>query len=154
MGFDAGTIVDALEWDFTKYGAGSGTAPEPTDQMIERFKRKFFHIAKGTSAQAAKQLQLLSEEEAETPKTLTDAIATLDTVRGDNAAEAELRKALIQICAEVCSNEPRVDQLDKLPHRPLQAFVGWLLGELVAPKGYANVSIASLGLNNTSRVTT
>lgn len=116
MGFNAVKAVAKLDYDFTGLDVDSlkgvkGTTPEPTaDQVTEmRFKlRKLFSL----------------DEDAD----VTEKMASL--------SEQELKdrdKELAEIYADVCSQEPTTEQILALPHRVLQAYIGWLSGELNNP---------------------
>lgn len=113
--FTAGTAVEPLEWDFTKYQPAptegqavapwGGTIPEPTQAALERFNAAL--VAAAPTGDAAR----LSE--------VTD-MSVLDPIK----------RAL----ADLCGNLPSVAQLDALPFRVLVAFIGWLAGRLTNPQ--------------------
>ncbi len=40
MGFNAAKAVQALDWDFSAYGGGSGTSPEPSTRAIQHYQQQ------------------------------------------------------------------------------------------------------------------
>src|SRR5215467_8722068 len=115
--FDAGAVVESLDWDFTKAGVkAKGVVPEPTDAAIGRF------------------LDGLKKLYEEAQKTLTADVP-------DNATAEQMLDALNQLTGdafvkfmadtaglfgELCSNKPDKDTLLQLPLRVRVAFYGWI----------------------------
>jgi hypothetical protein len=119
-GFDAGTVVEPLDWDFTAFKAGKGTVPEPSDERLGKFLRDVMAAQSSESASLAP----LTEAGDDTEKLLA-AIAALpeDALPGAT-------KAMIKPYADLCDGSPTEDQLTKLPPRVRVAFFSWLAGEL------------------------
>lgn len=143
MGFDAGTVVEPLDWDFTKYDGGKGTVPEPTDKMIETF---FRDIAKA-AAEMFTTLGIDKDEAAAAdPVTVIETVAATDI---ETPLTTKMFDAMFKATAKLCSNQPSLAQLKKLPMRVRSRFVTWLIGELSPEVGGA-VSLspgAAPGLN-------
>jgi hypothetical protein len=75
----------------------------------------------------------------------TDPVAINERMAALTEAEIRERDAeLIDIYAEVCSQQPSADDLRALPHRVLQAYIGWLSGELNTPTAGSSVTKRSL----------
>lgn len=108
-GFDAGTVTDAMTYDFTAFGGGSGTIPEPTSDQIVQFFEEY----------GANLRQIAAEGE-------TEEETTEDRVAKANARNARTK----EIFARLCSDTPSKDDFDKLPHRVMVAFVAWMMGQL------------------------
>jgi len=118
--FDASTAVEALEWDFTAYGGGSGTIPEPSEDVIEAFFKGVSGLSGVLGSQPGPDM---TEEEV---RALAD--------RGVEFGET--MNGMKDLLATLCSDQPGREDLDKLPLRVLLAFTGWLVGEFrpEAPK--------------------
>lgn len=119
-GFDAGTVVEPLDWDFTAFGAGKGTVPEPSDARLGKFIRDVM------AAQTAETTALAPlTDAAGDPEKVLAAIAKLPEDALIGGAEA-----MIKPYAELCDGSPTEAQMAKLPPRVRVAFFGWLAGEL------------------------
>lgn len=119
-GFDAGAVVEPLDWDFTAFKAGKGTVPEPSDARLGKFIRDVM-LAQSTETTALAPLT----EAGDDPEKMLAAIAALpeDVLPGAT-------KAMIKPYAELCDGSPSEAQLTKLPPRVRVAFFTWLAGEL------------------------
>jgi hypothetical protein len=121
-GFDAGTVVDPLDWNFEAYGGRSGTIPEPAEKTVIIYQKK---------------IQLLASKIVEKARAQGERPADIDTneflerlakSQGEEAiaAAAELDK----ITGEFCKGHPTTEELAALPYRVKIAFFQWLQGEL------------------------
>lgn len=119
-GFDAGTVVEPLDWDFTAFGAGKGTVPEPSDARLGKFIREVMQAQQTESASLA-PLTAAGDD----PEAVLAAIAALpeDVLPGATMA-------MIKPYADLCDGSPTEAQLTKLPPRVRVAFFAWLAGEL------------------------
>ncbi len=119
-GFDAATAVEPMDWNFEKFGGGSGVVPEPSTKDMKKFQGEFGKIMREGAAlevpdeDAAK----LSDEEFETLRKKAD----------------DLGDRLDQAIAKLCKDQPSVEQVSKLPFRVKTAFSRWLL-EQFRPEG-------------------
>ena len=127
--FDAGDVVESLDWDFTKSKIASlktakGTIPEPTDAAIGRF----LDGLKKLYAEAQKSLTAEMPDDA-TPDQMLDALSQLtgDVFVKFMADTAELFSGL-------CSGKPSQDQLLALPMRVRVKFYAWVQTEVVNPE--------------------
>lgn len=137
--FDAGAVVEALDWDFSKAGVkAKGTVPEPSDEAIGKFLddlKKLYTDAKSMG------LNVELPDNA-TPDQMMDALAS---VTGD--AYVKLMAAVAGIFAELCSDKPSKDNLLALPMRVRVKFYGWVQTEVVNPEagpGAGTVALRSL----------
>lgn len=123
--FDAGAVVEALDWDFTKAGVkAKGAVPEPTDAAIGRF----LDGLKKLYAEAQKSLTAELPADA-SPDQMLDA---LNQLSGDSFVKFMADTA--GLFAELCSNKPDKETLLALPLRVRVAFYGWIQGEVISPE--------------------
>jgi hypothetical protein len=134
-GFDAGAVVEPLDWDFTKITKDpkdKGTVPEPTDRQIEAMFKDVAKLAKELSAKAG-----LNSGEA-TPEQLMIAMADLpDDVE---IGFSDMLDGMSKIFGKLCKNQPSKTQLDKLPMRIRMRFFIWLAQEL-RPENFGSASM-------------
>jgi len=122
MGFDAGTIVEPLDWDFTRFDAGKGTIPEPSDKAIDTL----FKDLSGMSKNVLEQVGITDSDTS--PEELLIALA--DLPEDATIGIADVMKQMAKIFAKLCKNQPSEAQLLKLPLRIRMRFFVWLAGEL------------------------
>lgn len=133
MGFVAKDTVEPLDFDFRPHLDVTGTVPEPSSAQVDAYWHAMGTLAKAEQdrlrADAKAEAERLAEDgdgdDGLDRATIADTLANMDPERL-KAQRAEIIKAL----GALCSGQPSTEQLDKLPHRVLQAFSGWLLGEL------------------------
>lgn len=119
--FNAGTAVEAMEYDFTDYGGGAGVIPEPSDEVLDAFYQN---------------LALVMDEVQETVGDLQDLdISNIDAVQKALAATegtSAIRKvsdSLTTLLADLTQGQPSAEDIARLPFRVKQAFMGWLVGQ-------------------------
>lgn len=127
--FDAGDVVESLDWDFTKTKIASlktakGTIPEPTDAAIGRF----LDGLKKLYEESQKSLTADMPENA-TPEQMLDALASLT---GD--VFVKFMSDTAGLFAGLCSNKPSAEQLLALPMRVRVKFYAWIQNEVVNPE--------------------
>jgi hypothetical protein len=144
MGFDASQAVTELEWDFTAYGAGSGTSPEPSDLAIMRFQRKQMRLATATVEDVRLTKQQLDQDDKEVQIVklipLKEALSAIAAIDGTDERGALVMRQMAEIVAEALSDCPTADQIMKLPLRIRSAYYGWITGQLLNPESYAAVT--------------
>ncbi|HYK70427.1 MAG TPA: hypothetical protein VEV45_20955 [Streptosporangiaceae bacterium] len=150
--FDAGAVVESLDWDFTgkqpnghiapgwpKALAGAkGAIPEPSDAAIGRFLddlKKLYEAA---------QKEGLAGEDIDTasPAEMLDA---LSSITGDKFVAFMADTA--GIFSALCSEQPSKEQLLLLPMRMRVKFFTWVQNEVVNPEagtGAGNGVVKSL----------
>lgn len=137
--FDAGNIVAAMDWDFSKFGAGKGTIPEPSDIEMERFLRNYTKLMTSFSAAAIGSVSPKNGEDGEDsdkPKILSldEAIELMKSV--DITADyvsPKISEAMLELVLQITKGSPNREQIVSLPQRIRGAFYGWLLGQLTSP---------------------
>lgn len=112
--FVAAEAVSGLDFKLDPWGP-AGVIPEPSTGQIEKLTEALSKIAGDTGADTADaalaQVAKLPEDEQ---------AAMLDGIMG----------AITDITQTVLTRE----QIDALPHRIKNAFLGWLLGSLLLPE--------------------
>lgn len=120
MAFDAGTAPDPMDWDFTSWGGGKGTIPEPSEKAITTYYKDLRKaVSEFQGVQEAGSKDNLSQKEIDE---LMKAMEDIDIAK----INGEVKKAV----AKLCQNQPSITELNRLPYRVLNAFVQWLQGEL------------------------
>ena len=127
--FDAGDVVESLDWDFSKSKIASlktakGTIPEPTDAAIGRF----LDGLKKLYEESQKSLTADMPDNA-TPEQMLDALAQLT---GD--AFVKFMADTAALFAGLCSGKPSAEQLLALPMRVRVKFYAWVQQEVVNPE--------------------
>lgn len=135
-GFDAGSVVEPLTYNFTTLEVPvkgledcQGTIPEPTPLQVERFLSASRKEAI-RSRQEARELGFTDEDM--TPEQILGALDKIDPAR-----TAAARKRNAQILSDLCSGELTTAQLLKLPHRLLREFAEWVTTEVLSPEASA-----------------
>lgn len=131
--FDAATAVDLLEYDFSKYEAGAGEIPEPTTGQMESYFNEIRDIAKSARAmqEAARKMQ---KRDQDGDDSVSDEEAQEIIAAMDEFSLQQFQADMAAAVARLCSDSPSTDQMLKLPHRVLQAFIKWISGEF-RPEG-------------------
>lgn len=145
MGFDAADIVEPLDYNFDTLARRypglypaldgvSGTVPEPSDEMVQRFQRDFA----GATAD-------LIPEGVDT----NDRAALARVMRDmDDAVYKKSEDALLDALAALTRGQPTREQMGALPYRMKREFIKWLTNELMNPESSTVVSTPSLAIVN------
>ena len=133
MGFNVGD-VEALEYNFGEWGDGD-THPikEPTGKQVRQFYKKLSQeTGHAEEALLATIKPLDGETNEQTEKRLR---AHQDELADEQVRiSGESRHRVLAYLSEVCSGDPSIEQLEKLPERAQTAFLHYIRTELV-PKG-------------------
>jgi hypothetical protein len=121
-GFDAGSAVEPMDYDFTTTpgGKGKGVVPEPSTTEMKNFQTSFARIMRDAGA-----LEMSDEEAAKLSEGEFDALQEQVGEIGDRLDAA---------IAKLCKDTPSVDEVSTLPFRVKTAFSKWLM-EQFAPEG-------------------
>lgn len=132
-GFDAGALVEPLDYNFKPFCPEiSGTVPEPSDKQIEAFLTRLKSIME--SANKTIQGGQLSEDD---PDAFLEALSSLDpkmvigTIRDMARAYAAL-----------CTNHPSFEDLMKAPMRVRILFFRWVQQEIFSPEAKTGAGTA------------
>jgi len=122
--FDAGSVVESLEWDFTRAGVkAKGITPEPTDATIGRFLDGLKTLYEDAQKLGA------TGEEADSPEQMLEALSALT-----GEAFVEFMAKTAELFAGLCSDKPTKEQLLALPLRVRAHFYAWIQSEVVNPE--------------------
>jgi len=147
MGFNAASVVEVLDWDFTKCPGATeddkGITPSPSPETIDLFKARYWGLMEELNKAAVNTDRRDGEspveaanrilEDAKRP--LDDRIAELHERTKEPDKNAQLiNDEVIRILADVCGGSPTEAQIRLLPGRELQAFAAYMNEQLTAPK--------------------
>lgn len=121
--------VDLLSFDFHPFVDAAGEIPEPSSKQIKDFKNQFQTIVSAGIPED-------SDEVVTTPAEALRLFAAQTPEQRQALSEQsdELETRLFQAVVDVCSGVFTIEQLKALPYRAGAAFIGWILGQFVAPK--------------------
>lgn len=119
VGFDLAKRLSRLDWKFAN--GVHGVVPEPSTEAVNEFQ---FQMNQGLKAVG------ITIKDPEDTKELLKVMQTL-TVEQLN----QMSDYTIDALAVLCQDEPSRDQLVAVGHRGVQAFTGWIMGELTNPEG-------------------
>lgn len=138
--FDAGTVVEPLDYDFTRFVPNcEGTIPEPNDDDLRAFLRGMKDLARKISGQ--------TDDEAE--KDAADQVAALDPNNPDinklvrfldtfdSEATVELVNEMADLIGTLCHQQPAAEEIVRLPFRVRNAFIGWVVAGMTNPESSA-----------------
>ena len=119
--FDAGKIVEPLDYDFTHFEGGTkGTIPEPTPDIMSQFLREVTDVV----PTLAKEISSLTEESKE-----EDVLEAINRLRTSDIL-VRAHEETMRIYSEVlCQGVPSVEEIKVMPMRYRQAFFRWLTDE-------------------------
>lgn len=118
-GFVLRDSVEELTYDFTPH-SGSGVIPEPSSMQIMAFQHGL--------AELFGELMPPTTDQDANATALAKAVA--EYLGRDTT---EIQDKLLHVVAAVCSDHPSFDDLNVLPFRAQQAFVGWVVGTFLLP---------------------
>lgn len=162
MGFDLNNIAaakDPLDWDFTKsLGDGVlGTIPEPSRDAVDAFKGHAKRILEDEGIDLSRFAPIAALGENPAPGEIIAAVAAVmpelegDTLEKLQSAQLE---AVIELCEAAGEGAPTREQIEALPARYQEAFVGWLSGKFADPTRLTPASPPSLATANGASATT
>jgi hypothetical protein len=132
--FNAGTIAESLEWDFSEAGVKEkGTVPEPSDRMIGDFLDGLKVLYEKARADG-----MAMDGSAENPG---DMLTALTSVTGEKFVM--FMADIAGLFGALCSNKPSQEVLLKLPLRVRVAFYGWMQAEVISPEAGPGAGIAA-----------
>lgn len=122
MGFDAGAVLKPLDWNFERYGGGSGVVPEPSDKAMETLFKDLGKVSRDLLEKAG--LTQLSEDAD--PVTIMKVLSNME----ESVGLVQMINGYTKAFAKLCQNQPSAIQLNKLPMRGRMLFYTWLVTEL------------------------
>lgn len=121
--FDAGSVVEALDWNFAPYTDAKGTIKEPSDKQIAQFLQGIKTMIKDAEGTLPKDVA------ADDPAAL---LAALDDL--DPEIVVSMMGKMAGVYSELCSRSPTRAQILALPMRVRSVFFAWLQSEVMNPE--------------------
>jgi hypothetical protein len=134
--FNAGTVVEALDWTFKPFVDAEGVIREPNDDQIAQYLKDVKAIGEEVRA------KIPNAPDGNDPASLMEALEDLDL-----DSVAALTGKMAGIIAALCSGEPSRDTILALPPRRRTMFYGWLQAEVMSPEaapGGGNAQVRTL----------
>lgn len=119
-GFDAGAALEPLNWTLKPYVDAEGVLPEPSQDVLDRFRRTM----RGITGQAL-------DDEGEIDREKLDQM--VKDAGSDEAFDAKLAQQMIDCYADVCQGSPSREQIVGLPATVRAAFYQWVNASLLDP---------------------
>jgi hypothetical protein len=135
LGFKASEAVAALVWDLRPFAELHGVAPEPSqaaldayeDAMMATFSDSDLDLPVNSSEQDIEQALEASILARFEGQSLVEARPALRELHAD------IRKRRMEAASAVCGGSPTVKELEALPARPRELFLGWVASWAVDP---------------------
>lgn len=125
--FTAGTAVEALDYDFTDYVPGcAGTIPEPTTEQIETYFDRAREVAQEVMAVKNKMDKVKNADGDGSTENLTEEEVTEIVTDLEEIDVHGLQAKMVDLIADLCSQQPTAEQITALPFRVRQAFIKWV----------------------------
>jgi hypothetical protein len=136
--FDAGTVVEPLDYDFTTvkgypHHKAKGLIPEPSEKQIASFIGSLRDLMKDAGA-------MVDGGDAEDIANPMAFLKQLDSY--DPAKFLDLYAGMSTAYADLCSGNPSVEEISALPLRVRLRFFAWLMEEVVSPEAGPGAGIA------------
>jgi len=132
-GFNAGALVEALDFDFNPYVDAKGTITEPTDGQIATFLNDL-----QATVERIKH-RLPDGVDTDDP---AEVIAAIDGL--DASAITDTHQELAGVFAALCSGNPSRELLLRVPMRVRSIFYGWLQQEVMSPEAVPGAGSAQV----------
>lgn len=114
--FDASTIVEPLDYDFTRFGGRKAEIPEPSEELIVEMYSAMDHLLKEV---AGSFVDLPKNPSAQ------DLVNSLNQLTMSESYKPML-DGMTEIYARLCANSPSVEELKQLPPRIRALFFQWV----------------------------
>lgn len=124
--FNAGAVVEKLEYDFRAFEGGAGIIPEPSDRLLGEFMEGLKRIAT--------DVQKLIPDMDDVPDNPTpaDVEVLLDKVDADTYVR--VMEVMADLHAALASGTPSRDDILRVPPRIRMLFYGWFQGQVMNPE--------------------
>lgn len=127
-GFDASTIVEPLDYDFTKFGGKKGVIPEPSEEKLVEFYSAMDGLLKSV---AGDFVQLPPNPSA------TELVEALNQLTMNESYKPML-DGMTTLHAKLCADSPSEAELLMLPPRIRALFFQWIAQQLRPELGAAD----------------
>lgn len=125
-GFNAGAVVEKLEYDFSAFGGGSGVIAEPSDKLLGDFMAGLKDIA-ALAQKLVPDLDGIPDDPAP-----ADIAVVLDQLDTDSYVQVMEKMAALH--SALCSGTPAEEDILRVPPRIRMLFYGWLQREVMNPE--------------------
>lgn len=124
--FDAGRVVEKLEYDFRAFEGGAGVIPEPSDKQLGEFMEGLKKIAT--------DVQKLVPDVDGMPDNPTpaDVEVLLDKVDADTYVT--VMEQMAGLHADLASGKPAKADILRVPPRIRMLFYSWFQGQVMNPE--------------------
>lgn len=126
-GFSAEEAVERLEYDFRPHVDAYGTIPEPSREELDEFWEHRRQILEDAGVSFA-ELESFDPLDPKSRRAIIEAFAKVP----EDKRKAMTPAALDNV-ATLTKGQPSREELDALPGRIQDAFIGWLMGMLSNP---------------------
>lgn len=118
--FNASTVVEPMDYDFTKFGGRKADIPEPDETQVLTMYSEMDALVKEIAA-----------EFVELPKnpSATDLVESLNQLTMSESYKPML-DGMTRIYSALCSNTPSVEELQQLPPRIRALFFQWVAKQM------------------------
>lgn len=121
--FNAASVVEELDYDFTRFGGQKSKIPEPSKDKIVAYYNDLDELLKQVAGEHVKL------PDKPTAQDLIEAVNLLTMAE----SYGPMLDGMTLICSALCSNSPSVEELEQLPPRIRGLFFQWL-GEQLRPE--------------------
>jgi hypothetical protein len=119
-GFDAGTIVEPMDYNFTKFGGRKAVIPEPDEDQVKLMYSEMDGLLKSIASEFVKLPDNPSAQ---------DLVESLNQLTMSESY-APMLQGMTEIYSRLCSNSPSVDELLLLPPRIRALFFQWVAKQM------------------------
>lgn len=149
--FNAGEVVESLEWDFRgrrpdgtvppgwprELSTAHGTIKEPSDQAIATFLENVRDLSTDAAKLDAQSRKMIEGLGTEDPEKIAAAVKDLPV-----GSMLTMMGGLAEAFSKLCSGHPTKNQIMALPMRVRVQFFNWLQTEVVSPEAASGGGIA------------
>lgn len=123
--FDAGALVEGLDFTFAPYADVEGRIKEPNDRQIANFLNGLTKVMDHAK-------EMATELDNVDPKDPVAVLMAMDRMEPDKYVD--IFKQYAELYSELCSGFPSAEQLLGVPLRARNLFYGWLRNEVLYPE--------------------
>lgn len=125
--FNAGSAVESLDYDFTDYVPGcAGTIPEPSTEQIEAYFDRAREVAQEVMAIKGKMDKIKDADGDDNAENLSEEEVTEIVTDLESIDVHGMQAKMVDLIADLCSQQPTSEQITALPFRVRQAFIKWV----------------------------
>jgi hypothetical protein len=114
-----------VQYDFRPFSEIRGVIPDPSDDMIQLYHKTFKKVMKNSGIN-----ELPSDSDIRiNPERMQEYMDKIDEFDG-----IEIHHKILEIVAELCVNQPSVEDMMTLPYRVRVGFIRHVQKELISPE--------------------